>query len=251
MRNFLIASVASAALLAATGAQAQVVGHAGVNYATSETEVAGFDVDSDAFQLEGAAAFDVGGLGAQIDASVSDSDDTDALWSATGHLNKKLGDGARVGGFAGFATTDAYDLWGLGVEGQANLAASTVLYGQAGYGQVDDLDLDLWAVRGELRQYYTDNFRVSGSVGYIRADQDVLGDADGWTFGVDAEYQFAGTPFSVYGGYQRTDSNDLDLESDTFQIGARFTFGGATLRGRDEAGASLGGVTKLLGGLTN
>jgi hypothetical protein len=250
MRKFLIVTAASAGLLCAAQAQAQVVGHAGVNYGRTDAEIAGLDTDVDAFQLEGAAAFDLGGLGAQVDGSVTDSDDADAAWSATGHLNGQLG-GARVGGFAGFETTDGDTLWAVGGEAQADLAPSTVLYGQAGYGQIDDLDTDLWAVRGELRQYVTDSFKIAGSVGYVNVDQDVLGEADGWTLGLDAEYQFAGTPFSVYGGYQRAESDDIDLESDTFQIGVRYTFGGATLRQRDAAGASLGGVTKLFGGLTN
>lgn len=245
MRTFLIATVATAALFGAASAQAQVVGHAGLNYAYTDGDVAGFDFDSNAFQLEGAAAFKVGGLGAQVDGSVLDSDDTDAVWSATGHLNGDLG-GALVGGFAGLSTSDGDTLWGLGAEAQANLAPATVLYGQVGYGQIDDVDVDLWAVRGELRHYFADNIRLTGSVGYLNADAGPA-DADSWTFGVDGEYQFAGTPFSLTAGYQRVDSDDADLEANVFQVGARYTFGGATLRGRDAAGAMLGGVNKLFG----
>lgn len=251
MRTFLIATVASVALFGAASAQAQVVGHVGANYAHSDTDVAGFDFDGDAFQLEGAAAFKVGGLGAQVDGSFTDGEDMDSVWSATGHLNGNFG-GALVGGFAGFTTTDGDTLWGLGAEAQGDLAASTVLYGQVGYGQTDDDlgDLDLWAVRGELRHYFADNIRLSGSVGYTNIDADGFsGSADLWNFGVEGEYQFAGTPFSLFAGYVHTDADDLDLNADTFQIGARYTFGGATLRGRDAAGAMLGGVGKLFGGL--
>ncbi|CAN7240967.1 porin [Phenylobacterium sp. LjRoot219] len=244
MRTFLIATVATAALFGAASAQAQVVGHAGVNYAYTDGEVAGFDYDADAFQLEGAAAFKLGGLGAQVDGSFTDSDDMDAVWSATGHLNGDLG-GALVGGFAGFSTTDDDTLWGVGAEAQADLAASTVLYGQVGYGQIDDVDADLWAVRGELRHYFAENIRLSGSIGYVNVDAGPV-DADNWTFGVEGEYQFASTPYSLFAGYQRVDG-DADVEANVFQVGARYTFGGATLRGRDAAGAMLGGVNKLFG----
>jgi len=250
MRTFLTATVAAAALFGAAAAQAQVVGHVGANYAHRDADVAGFDVDGDAFQLEGAAAFKLGGLGAQVDGSFTDGEDMDSLWSATGHLNGNIG-GALVGGFAGFTTTDGDTVWGLGAEAQANLAPNTVLYGQLGYGQTDkDLgDADLWAVRGEVRHYFAENIRLSGSVGYTNVDPKGFSSADLWNFGVEGEYQFAGTPFSLFAGYVHSDADDLDLNADTFQVGARYTFGGATLRGRDAAGAMLGSVSKLFGGL--
>jgi hypothetical protein len=251
MRTFLIASAAAAALVSIAGAaQAQVVGYAGANYARTETEIAGFEGDSDVFQAEAAAAFDAGSFSALVDGSVADSDDAKPTFAATGHLNTDLG-GARVGGFLGVQTNDGDTVWAVGAEGQADLAPSTVLYGQLGYGKSDDLDLDGFAGRVELRQYVTDTFRLTGSVGYVAADQDVLGDIDGWNLGAEAEYQFANSPLSAFAGYQRTDFNDFDLESDTFRVGVRFTFGGTTLRGRDAAGAQLGSITKLFGGLAN
>lgn len=252
MRTFLTATVAAAALFgAATAAQAQAVGHVGANWTHSDADVAGFDVDGDAFQLEGAAAFKLGGLGAQVDGSFTDGEDVNSTWAATGHLNGTLG-GALAGGFVGFEANDDVTTWGLGVEAQADLAPNTVLYGQLGYGQNDNdlgADADLWAVRGELRQYFAENIRLSGSVGYTNVDPKGFSSADVWNFGVEGEYQFAGTPFSLYAGYVRTEADDVDLSADTFQLGARYTFGGATLRGRDAAGAMLGSVSKLFGGL--
>jgi hypothetical protein len=251
MRTVLMATAASAAFLLASAAQAQVVGHVGANYTRADVDFGAFDADADGFQIEGAAAFDLGGLGAQVDGAVSDAEGADTVWTVTGHLNQKFGETARAGGFAGVTVTDGYELWGLGLEGQADVAPSTVLYGQVGYGEANDLDLEIWAARGEIRQYVGDNIRLTGSVGYLNGKIKNVGDADAWSIGAEGEYQFSGTPFSVYGGYQRTDSNDLGVEVDTFRVGARFTFGGATLRTRDSAGASLGGVNKLLGGLTN
>lgn len=247
MRTLLIASASAAVLFSAVGAQAQTVGHIGANYARTDVDVAGFDSEDDVFQAEGVVAHDTGSLGLAFDGSVADSDNSDAVWTGTAHVNGKFG-AARVGAFAGLQSTDGDTLWALGAEGQTDLAPSTVLYGQAGYGEVDDLNVDMWAVRGELRQYFGENIKLAGSLGYLEAD---FGPAniDGWNVGVEGEYQFKDTPFSVFGGWSHFDSNDLAANTDTLQIGVRFTFGGPTLRGRDAAGASLGGVNKLFTGV--
>jgi hypothetical protein len=251
MRNQLIASAAAVALFAVAGAaQAQTVGHVGANYNRVELDAGALgDANADAIQLEGAVRFDAGVLGAQVDGSVTnlDADGADGtVWSATGHLNKKLGAGL-VGGFAGVSTTDDVTLWALGAEGQFTVAPSTDLYGQVGYGKSDDLDdVDFWAARGELRHFFSDNFKVQGALGYTKADANG-GDVDMWNVGADAEYQFAGTPWSITGGYEHGEIDDADLQSDTFRIGVRYTFGG-TLRDRDSSGASLGSAANLFGG---
>ncbi|MDP3594659.1 MAG: hypothetical protein Q8R94_22595, partial [Phenylobacterium sp.] len=55
------------------------------------------------------------------------------------------------------------------------------------------------------------------------------------------------TPWSITGGYEHGEIDDLDLKSDTFRVGLRYTFGG-TLRDRDQSGASLGSASNLFGG---
>lgn len=251
MRNQLIATVAAAGLLAMAGAaQAQVVGHVGANYGRVELDAGALgEGDLDAFQGEGAVSFDLGALRAQIDGLVTVVDgqgDDATLVSGTAHLNGKA-DKALFGGFAGVTNSDGVTLWAVGPEAQIDLGESTVLYGQGAYGQVDDLgDVDFWAGRVELRQFFSDNFKVQGSLGYTSAD---FGPAsvDMWNAGLDAEYQFAGTPWSVIGGYEHAELDDADLQTDTFRIGVRYTFGG-TLRDQDRAGASLGSVANLFGG---
>jgi opacity protein-like surface antigen len=248
MKKNLFAAAAAVVLLgSAVAAQAQTVGHVGANYSRTDLDVAGLDADADVYQLEGAVRFDAGSLGAQIDASVTNYDGDDTSFGATGHLNTKLGNGL-VGGFAGVETSDDITVWGVGLDGQANLGPATSLYGQAGYGSTDDLgdDADIWAVRAELRHFVTDNFRLQGSLGYTRVN--VTGpDADGWNAGVEAEYQFAETPFSVVAGYDHFDSNDIRANADTLRVGFRYTFGG-TLKDRDQSGASLGSMGRLFGG---
>lgn len=251
MRTQLIAAAAVAALLSVAGvAQAQTVGHVGANYSRVELDAGALgDADIDAVQLEGAVRFGSDPIGAQLDGAVTRYDDGtgDAtLWAVTGHLNTKF-EGGLVGGFVGATTSDDITLWAVGAEGQANLGAATTLYGQVGYGQAEDLnDVDFWAGRVELRHFITDNFKIQGTAGFTKADARG-GDLDMWNIGADAEYQFAGTPWSIVGGYEHGEMDDLDLSSDTFRIGARMTFGGS-LRDRDQSGASLGSAANLFGG---
>lgn len=134
----------------------------------------------------------------------------------------------------------------MGAEAQANLAPTTSLYGQLGYGQVDDLgDVDFWAGRAELRHFVTDNFKLQGSAGFTKADSRGV-DLDAWNLGAEAEYQFAGG-WSVVGAYEHGEIDDADLSADTFRVGVRYTFGG-TLKDRDQSGGSLGSVSNLFGG---
>ncbi|MBJ7412200.1 MAG: porin [Phenylobacterium sp.] len=244
-KNLFAAAAAVALLGSAVAANAQTVGHVGANYSRTDLDVAGFDADADVYQLEGAVRFDAGSLGAQVDGAITNYDGDETSFGVTGHLNTKVGSGL-VGGFAGVETSDDITFWGLGLDAQANLGPATSLYGQAGYGTSDDLgDADFWAVRGEIRHFVSDNLRLQGSLGYTRIDVSG-GDADGWNAGVEAEYQFAETPFSVVAGYDHFDSNDLSSNADTFRIGVRYTFGG-TLKDRDQSGASLGSVGRLFG----
>ncbi|WP_041373088.1 outer membrane protein [Phenylobacterium zucineum] len=243
-KNLFAAAAVVAFLGSAVAANAQTIGHVGANYSRVEADTVLGDAEGDVWQAEGSVRFDAGSLGAAIDGSITDYEG-DTAFGATGHLNTQVA-GGLLGGFAGVETNDDVTLWGVGVDGQFNLAPTTTLYGQAGYGNSDDLgDADLWAVRGELRQYVTDDFKLQASAGFVTADSR-FGDFDGWNLGAEAEYKFTGSPVSVLVGYDRFDSNDLDLESDTFRVGVRYTFGGS-IRERDQSGAALGSVAKLFG----
>lgn len=246
MKNQLIATAAAFALATAAGAaQAQTVGYVGAAYGHTEVDVLGLEGDGDTYGVEGAVRFDAGQLGAQIDGQIArtevEGDDATSV-GATAHLNAKF-DGGLIGGFAGVQDSDDTTLWAVGAEAQANLSPAATLYGQLGYGQIDDVDADFWAARAELRFFVSENFRLQGAAGYTKVDADIV-ELDAWNLGVEAEYQFAGTNWSVLGGYDRTEADDLDLSADTFRLGVRYSFGG-TLRDRDQAGASLGSVSKL------
>lgn len=245
-KNLLAAAAAVALLGSAVAANAQTIGHVGANYSRAEFDLAGLgEADVDVWQLEGAVRFDAGALGGQIDGSVTDGEGIDTSFAGTGHLNTDLG-GALVGGFAGVDISDDVTFWGLGVEAQANLAPSTLVYGQFGYGASEDFDdADFWAGRAEVRHFFADNIKLQGSAGFLSAETDA-GDFDGWNAGVEAEYQFTGTPFSVLAAYDHLDSDDLGVDGDTFRVGVRYTFGGS-IRERDQAGAGLGSISRLFG----
>ena len=248
MIKSLLAAASAAALFAAVSPAAAQVGQIGLNYGKTDIEAFGAAAAGAAWQLEGAAAFQGGPLNGQIEGSVTrfdaDGDDAD-VFSATGHLTTPVGAG-YVGGFLGVQGADDATLWGVGVEGKTQVQ-NVSLHGQLGYGRADDLDdVDFWAVRGEGRYFFADNFRVGASAGFSKVDGDGF-DTDLYNLGLDAEYQFAGTPVSVIGGYERGKWDALDLTTDTFRIGVRYSFGG-DLRARDAAGVGQGSVSNLFGG---
>lgn len=245
---------AAAVVLFASQAQAADIvsaGHVGANFGISNLDIPGPNLDVENYQLEGAAKFDVGSMSALLDTAVTatggDDVEDNVDYSVTAHLTGKLGN-SLVGGFGGVNTTTDLTVWSLGVEGQTALTDAVTLYGQAGWGDSEQLDATLWAVRGELRYFPNENLKLQGSAGWAKADTD-FGDVDAWTVGAEAEYQFAGTPWSVLAGYDYGDSNDADIKSHTFKIGGRYTFGGQTLKARDASGADLGSVRKLFTGI--
>ena len=107
---------------------------------------------------------------------------------------------------------------------------------------------------GDAAFYATPQLRLSGGAAYTNVDADNVfigaGDVDAWSAGVAAEYQFANSPYSVFGGYDYVKSSDLDVDANVFKIGMRYSFGGG-LQARDQAGANLGrthnGVAALFG----
>ena len=253
MKASLFTAAAAAVVLVASQAQAEIVtaGHVGANFGVSDIRVPGPNVDAESYQLEGAAQFDFGNMSALLDTAVTavgGEDLEDQVdYSVTGHLTGKLGN-SLVGAFGGFNADRDLTVWGLGLEGQTAFGDAVTLYGQAGWGKADELDATLWAARSELRYFANENLKLQGSVGYSRADTD-FGDADVWNFGVEGEYQFAGTPWSVLAGYDYADTDDAAIKSHTFKIGGRYTFGGQTLKARDASGADFGSVRKLFTGL--
>ncbi|MNH49750.1 hypothetical protein D3C87_339080 [compost metagenome] len=237
MKTVFLASVAAATLIAAPAFAQDAVGSAGISYVHTDTE--GFKTDG--ANLNGVGAFKVAPewtVTVNGDVNYADSDfGDDTAASAAAHLTKTFGADLRAGGFVGVSDIGGENTFTVGAEVQKYLASATltglVAYTDANLG-------DVWTFGGDAAYYVNPSLRLNAGVSYNNVDTD-LGDVDAWAYGVGAEYQFANSPFSVYGTAQRAtlDIANVDVDSDTFMIGARYNFGG-TLQSLDRAGANLG-----------
>lgn len=248
MKTKLFAAAAVLAFAVSAPAFAQQVGSVGaaVNYTDVDTNLASGNGSS--VKIDGSVAIPTASnwtVTLNGDVSISDNDLSDeTVASGAVHLTTKIGDSWRVGGFTALSRPSNDTLWAVGGEAHKYLDKVT-LSGLAAYGQSNDLDADLYAVRGEARYFVTDDFRIDGGLGYSKID--ALVEADAWDASLGGEYKFANTGWSTFGKYTHTESEDLaDLKSDAVKIGVRYTFGGS-LKARDRAGADLIDAGTLFG----
>jgi hypothetical protein len=244
MRNWIIAAAALVAVVAPGVAAAQT-GYVGAVYGNADPDGPG---DEDFYGLEGAVAFSgSGSIVFEVDAAITDGDDTDTAYGLTGHVLMR-NDSHAVGGFIGIADSDDADtLWFGGVEANKYFDRFTVA-GALFYGQTETAagdDVEGYGLNVEGRYFVQDNFRVDANVGYASVDVDTVGDDDVMIYGVGAEYQLANFPVSFRAGYSTTDSDFGDV--DVWSIGVRYNWGGQTLRDRDRSGASQASLTNLGG----
>jgi hypothetical protein len=253
MKHILFATAALAATLyivSPSWAADAPSGYVDASYTNGNTEILGTDLDSDTYALNGAVVLPSStNWAVKLDAAVANTDDGfDDTTSVSGTVHAfHKGDGWLAGGFAGATKIDDDTAWAVGVEGQKELTNVT-LAGTLAYGTVDDVDVDLWSARGEARYFINDNFRLSGGLGFAKADF-AGGDTDMWSAGVGGEYKFASNPISLFAAYDHTEWNDIDLTSDAVTVGVRYTFGGQSLRERDRSGADLNSVDRVFSGL--
>lgn len=243
---------ASAALVLGWAGQAAAqTGHVGASYSRANLSVDSVgDANANIYTGEGSVVLmATPTLNLSVDGGLQDYDgegDSATAENASAHLNFHAGSNALVGGFVGVENSEDVTLWGAGVEGQYTGQTGGVV-GRLGYATSSDLnDADFWGERLEGRFYGNDNLRFTASLGALQ----IKGDGEStnlWNAGVGAEYQFASTPVSVWGAYERDSWDDADLTADVFSVGVRYTFGGS-LRDQDVAGANMGGFGQLFGG---
>lgn len=249
LQLFVTAAVVAAALSAPAFA-AEPVGSVGLTAGQTELEVGPIEAEGEGFTVDGNVAFQASPnwtvtlSGAAVTTDDNLGDDATFSGSVAATWN---GAGWRAGPFVSASEVSDETLWAFGGVAQKEVSDKVTLAAAVGYGQVDGFDADLWGAKGEVRYFVSDTFRLDGGLGWSQIDGGGA-DADVWTAGVGGEYQFAGTPWSLTGGYEHSDSDDMDLAADTVKVGVRFGFGG-DLKARDRSGADLGRVTSLFGAL--
>lgn len=235
MRNWIIGAAAILAV-AVPGVAAAQTGYVGAVYGNVEPD--GGD-DSDFYGAEGAVAFaGSGSIVFEVDASLTDSDDTDTGYGLLGHVYGR-NDSHLFGGFVGISGSDDSETYTVGLEA-AKYFTNWTLAGAVAYGNNDDADADGFGANVEGRFFVQDNFRLDANLGWANIDF-AGGDDDAFTYGVGGEYQFAAMPISIRAGWAHSEFDEADAEADAWTIGVRYNWGG-TLRDRDRNGASQAGV---------
>lgn len=243
-----LAAVAISAPAFAQSSGAQNIGSIGaaVSYTDINTKFGGAHGTSAV--IDGSVAISLTGawtVTANGDVSISDNDlSSDTVASGAAHLTTKIGDSWRVGGFTALSRPANDTVWAVGGEAHKYLSNVT-LSGLAAYGQSNDLDADLYTVRGDIRYFVSDNFRLDAGAAWSRIDTNI--NADLWDVNVGGEYKFANTGWSTFAKYTHSESDDLaKLNADAVKVGVRYTFGGS-LKDRDRAGADLISAGDLFG----
>jgi hypothetical protein len=216
-------------------AHAQSTGFIGLNY--GRADFGGGDADS--YGVNGAVTIPTGGAwNVLLDGSFSDSSDTDVqTLTGTAHLVHR-GMNSSWGGYVGLTDTDDVNAWVAGGEYAHHFAGSTLALG-AGYGNVDDVDVDLYGLNAEYRIFANDNLRFDFGAGIARAEAGGL-DADVMSIGAGVEHRFANSPFSIGASYTFVDIDDFGIDGNVIGITGRWNFGGGSLRERDRSGNTFG-----------
>jgi len=240
------ALLAAAAALAAASPAAAGGGYLGLNYNTGESSILLGQADSTGWQGEGAVGFGGSGWGAQLNAAIGSQDIDDFgldfdTQSAAGHL-WWTGSGWRLGGVIAYGKADAgsgidIDDTVYGIEGTFDFGPNTVAFGSitTGNGDFAGADYDTTNFDVGLNFYSSPNIRFGGFIGTGNIDFGGGGDTDSMSYGLNAEFQPWSAPVSVVVGWNNYQIDDVNVDVDMFRIGARWNFGGTTLRDRDNS----------------
>lgn len=244
---------AAAALFAATPATAN--GYLGGRYTSADTDVFGSGTDVDIWQGEGAFGWNSGGFGGQIGGAIgrfeSDGGEGD-YGNANVHLYWDAGSW-RLGGVVAHSDYDEGDLdetvWG--VEAMFDIGSSANIWGSLTRSEFELLaDFEAWGLDVGGNIYASPSVRFGGYVGTGNADAGGGADFDTLSFGVNTEFQPWSAPVSFTLGYNYFDIDDIETGSSSFNIGARWNFGGGTLQDRNNATpytTNNGTLSRILG----
>jgi hypothetical protein len=248
MKKILLGAVAAAAVLMPNVASADTNGHVAFSYNT-------LDDDNDSFKedylaLGGAVAGSIGGSwNLQFDAEYGDmnhSGHTDNFTTVTAHLFSR-NDAYAFGGFAGF-TNDEIAGYVVGAEGAVYFGNFTLAGSALIGGDREDSDIEISNFGAAGTFFLNDNLSIGADANRYEFDFGGAGNSqDGTIYGLNAEYQFAGTGFSIFGGYHASDEDyfGTDKEANSVTIGGRYNFGTGSLLERDRSGASMLGASQM------
>ena len=249
MKTLFLATAAVAALAAAPAlAQTAPTGSIGAAWTNADAELGGVSAEGNGGYVDGNVAGPIFGdwtvtMGASFAWADGDLGDNHAAAGQV-HLTRKMGD-VRAGAFV--AASDAGDetLTSLGAEVQKYMGPVT-LSGALVFSTMESADAI--TASGDVGFYPMDNLRLN--VGVSGGSIEFTGtNAEFYSAGLGAEYQFTGTPVSVFTAYDHTTLDDADLDVDTVSVGLRFSFGSDGLKAREQSGADLGRTVGGLAGL--
>jgi hypothetical protein len=247
MRKVLLGAAAAMAIVAPGVASADTSGNVAFSYNSLDDDNDGSKEDY--LALSGAVVTNLSGnWNLQFDAEMGDmnhSDHTDTFATATAQAFWR-DDMWAFGGFAGF-TSDETNGYILGADASVYLdrfsLSGTAFFG----GDREDSDDEITGAGVSGSFFLSDNFSLGADVSWYEFDFGGGNDQDGTVYGVNAEYQFAGSAWSIFGGYHTSDEDyfGTDKEVDSFSIGGRYNFGTGSLIERDRSGASMLGASQL------
>lgn len=240
MKNILLGAAAAFAV-AAPGIAAADTADVGIHIGSIDPD-SGSDID--VWGLDGAFSHELGsgwvlqadGLHDRMDFGGAD------LGNSYGAVNLGMRGGSHAFyGFVGLSDVFALSFINLGVGGQLYLGNAT-LNGSIGWSDADDFDISTTDVRLDGTWFFTDNFGVTGQVGW--AETDAGGTETDWTtLGAAAAWRFTGTDWTANAGYQNIDADGGD--ADVFRLGFSYNIGTSSERERSQAGASFNGARNL------
>ena len=158
-------------------------------------------------------------------------DETVSGSALVAHVFQDTGDWA-VGALLGYQGFDAVSFWTLGAEAQYTVGAFVLEAGLGiGTGEAASDNVDTFSANASATWYASADLSFTGGIYFL----DLRDRVDVTDYSLDVEYRFAGSPFSVIGGYTFTDYENGN-EGDAWSIGLRYAFGDSTLQARRNEG---------------
>jgi hypothetical protein len=232
--RYQMASAAALALLVPAIATAGTPGFVDVSLGVFEIDSEG---DFTSFGAGGSVVTPLAGnWHVQFDGEVVRFESGGAAASTSGlsaHVFHDGGDWA-VGAQLDYHNLVGTSIWTLGAEAQYTAGAFVL---EAGLGIVSaesaGTNDDAWNGSAAATWFANPDLAFTGRINYL--DQANNSPSEITDYGLDAEYRFAGTPYSVIGSYAFTDTS-TGIEADTWSIGLRYGFGDGTLQQRRNEG---------------